>query len=62
MVTITGCSFMVTVQAPNAPCTRISSSRPVGHHGDTDSGRRRARATQAISTWAMISTPIAIAK
>jgi hypothetical protein len=58
-VTITGCSFIVTVHAPNAPCTTISSSRPSATTATPTAAARRA--DHAITISAMISTPIAIA-
>ncbi|MCY1291021.1 hypothetical protein D9M70_401920 [compost metagenome] len=59
VTTMIGCSFMVTVKAPNAPCTHTSTSTPVANHGDCFSSRRL---TQASTISAMISTPTAMAK
>jgi hypothetical protein len=59
-VTITGCSFIVTVHAPNAPCTTNSSSRPSAPRRHRQ--RRRRACDHAITISAMISTPIAMAK
>ncbi|MCY1248904.1 hypothetical protein D9M72_623910 [compost metagenome] len=59
VTTMTGCSFRVTVKAPNAPCTHTSSSTPVANHGDCFSSRRL---THASTISVMISTPTAIAK
>lgn len=33
VVTITGCSFSVTVQAPNAPCRQTKPNSSAGSHG-----------------------------
>ena len=33
IVTITGCSFIVTVQAPNAPCRQTNRNSAVGRAG-----------------------------
>ncbi len=56
---MTGCSFIVTVKAPNAPCTHTSSSTPVANHGDCFSS---LRLTHASTISVMISTPTAMAK
>ena len=59
-----GCSFMVTVQAPNAPCRQTKASSTLGSAGENLRSRRPdfSHMRQAITTSAMIRTPTAIAR
>ncbi|MNN00732.1 hypothetical protein D3C81_1133330 [compost metagenome] len=59
VTTMIGWSFIVTVSAPNKPCTQTSTNTPVANHGDCFSSRRL---THASTISEMISTPTAMAK
>ncbi len=64
IVTITGCSFIVTVQAPNAPCRQTNRNSSVGNQGRNLSSVRPdlIQRRHAITISVMISTPTAIAR
>ena len=58
-----GNSFMVTVSAPNAPCTQTQNRVSVGHQGLTGKApwaRRRSSQLRAASV--RISTPTPVAR
>ncbi len=70
-VTMAGKSFMVTVQAPNAPCRQTHTSVAVGHQGCTamrscaasgPARRWRRHCHHAPTVSAMMSTPTAEAR
>jgi hypothetical protein len=57
---MTGCSFIVTVSAPKAPCAITQASAAVASHGERPPSRR-----QRVHDWTarmMISKPTPIAK
>ena len=60
-VTMMGCSFIVTVSAPKAPCTQTQASAAVASQGDGAAGSARAR-RHAWTVRMMISRPMPIAK
>jgi hypothetical protein len=58
-----GKSFMVTVSAPNAPCTHTQTSVSVGHQGLTGTPPwLRPRCSQVVTASVRISTPTPVAR
>ena len=58
-MTMAGCSFQVTVRAPNRPCISTQARVPVAHQGDNGSVRRAA---QLASVTTRIRAPTVIAR
>ena len=62
MVTITGCSLRVTVQAPKAPCTSTDASSASGMAGLKTSLWVRRHCLTEVNSSARISAPMPIAR
>ena len=62
IVTMTGCSFMVTVSAPNAPCTQTATNTAVGKSGLNCTLFERRHCSQAVPIKAMHKNPTPIAR
>ena len=62
IVTITGCSFKVTVQAPNAPCRQTNRNSAVGSAGANSARLFFFHWRHACTIIATIKTPMAMAR
>ena len=59
IVTMAGKSFIVTVNAPNAPCRQTHTSVAAGHQNETGV---RLRSSQLVTVSVRISTPTPVAR